>query len=113
MSYFTKDPNEVDNYQVIWCDIDNTNDGSTTDDGELQGATISTSSWSVPAGITNDADGKASITIKGVTYAVDTVANITLSGGTSGETYACVNTITTSDSRTLEKTIYIVVQDNV
>jgi hypothetical protein len=108
---FTKDPDAVDIFHIVWCDLDGTNDGSATDDGKLQSATISTSSWTVSTGITKDADNTNSVTIQGVTYDANTVANITLSGGSDDSNYSLTNRITTSDSRTLDKTITIMVRE--
>ncbi len=110
----SKDPNAVEPYHVRWCAEDGTNDGTgpPTDDGELQGATISTSAWTVPAGITEDSNNTAAITIAGVSYGINTVATIWLSGGTAGTEYTLTNRITTSDSRTLDKSIVILVEEH-
>ena len=104
-----KDPQAKDFYHIVWCSKDGTNDGGEDDLGELQGATISTSNWVIsPAnGLTKDADNTSGITIKGVVYAIDTVATIKVSAGTAGSDYQLTNTIVTSDARTLEKTITI------
>jgi len=101
---------DIDNRFVIWCDTDNTNDGSTTDDGYLQGATISTSSWTLDTGLTEVSEGQASVVIDGVTYAINTVATINLSvdaASYAGSKLTARNTITTSDSRTLNHTLII------
>ena len=108
---FYKDPNSVEPFHVVWCSKNATNDGGASDSGELQGATISTASWTVPSGITKDSDNKNSITIKGTLYAVNTVATIWLSGGVPGKTYELVNQITTSDGRTLDHTIQVKVRE--
>ena len=105
-----KRPNSVEPYFIIWCDEDATNTGSATDDGELQGATILTSTWTVPTGITKDSESEAQVTIKGVTYAINTVTTIWVSGGISGNQYALTCKITTSDSRTLEHVLVIPVE---
>jgi len=102
-----KDPNSVEPYFIVWCDVDGTNDGTASDNGELQGATISTTSWTLESGITKDSDNTSSVSIKAVSYATNTVSTIWLSGGTSGTTYRCTNRITTSDSRTLDKSIFV------
>jgi len=104
-----KDPNAVEPYFIVWCDEDGTNDGSTGDSGELQGATIGTSTWTV-SGITKDSDGKAAVTIAGIDYGVNTVTTIWLSGGTDGTDYDLLNRIITSDGRTLDKTITVMVR---
>ena len=104
-----KDPNAVDNYFIIWCSKDGTNDGGADDLGELQGATISTSEWTItPAnGLTKDSDNVGAVTIRGVSYAINTVATIKVSAGTDGTDYLVSNRITTSDARTLDKTVTI------
>jgi len=107
----SKDPNSVEPYFIIWCDIDGTNDGTASDQGELQGATISTTAWAVDSGITEDSNNTAAVTIKGVSYGTNTVATIWLSGGTAGSYYRCRNRITTSDSRTLDKSIFITISE--
>ena len=108
---FVKDPDSVESFFVVWISKDGTNDASVDDSGELQSATISTSSWTVPADITKDSDSKGAVTIQAVVYAVNTVATIWLSGGTAGTDYTLVNQITTSDSRTLDHTIIIQVRE--
>jgi hypothetical protein len=106
-----KDPNSVEPYFIVWCDEDGTNTGATTDGGELQGATIATATWTVPTGITKDSSNQNLCTIAGVSYAVNTVCTIWLSGGTTGEDYPLNCSITTSDSRTLQKTIVVPVRE--
>ena len=106
-----KDPNAVDFYHIVWCSEDGTNDGSASDTGELQGATISTTDWTLPAGITEDSENSNELTMRGITYAADTVATIVLSSGTGGLDYELLNRITTSDGRTLDKTITIMVRE--
>ena len=105
---FIKDPNSVETFTVVWCSKSNLNDGSASDTGMLQGATLSTAAGTVPTGLTLGAENKNSTTIQGVTYAVNTVHNMTLSGGTDGTSYGVVSRVTTSDGRTLDKTITIV-----
>jgi hypothetical protein len=106
-----KDPNAIEPFYARWCSADGTNDGSATDTGVLQSATISTSTWIVPAGITVDSDNLDAITIQGVVFAANTVATVWLSGGTAGEDYDIVNRITTSDLRTLDQTFTIPVRE--
>jgi hypothetical protein len=105
-----KDPNAVEPYFIVWCSEDGTNDGSADDTGELQGATISTVTWTVPSDITKDSDNKSAVTIHGVTYSANTVCTIWLSGGTHGDNYTFNCRIVTSDSRTLDKTIIVPVR---
>ena len=108
----SKDPDSVEPYFIVWCDKDGTNDGSTSDEGELQGATISTDTWTVPSGITKDSDNTSAVTIAGVTYGANTVCTIWLSSGTVDTEYALSCRITTSDSRTLDKSIVIPVRSH-
>ena len=97
-----KHPSDVDTFYFIFCDDDGTNDGSTSDDGLLQGATISSlDSVTADTGLTVDSTSTATVTIQGTVYAVNTVAHATLSGGTDGETYNVTAAITTSDGRTI------------
>lgn len=108
----SKDPDNVEPYFIVWCDIDGTNDGSTSDDGELQGATIATATWTVPTGITKASSNQNAVTIAGVSYAINTVCTVWLSGGTAGTEYTLSCKITTSDSRTLDKSIVIPVENH-
>lgn len=106
-----KDPDEIDFRFAVWCDLDGTNNGGAADDGELQGATISTSTWTVPVGVTKVLDDTNAISIHGVSYAINTVCTIKISGGTAGNTYDLVNTIVTSDGRTLSRTFRLPVEN--
>lgn len=104
-----KDPDAVEPYFIVWCDEDGTNDGSANDKGELQGETIGTSAWTV-SGITADSDNTDSVVIAGITYDSATVSTIWLSGGTDGTDYDLLNKIITTDLRTLDKTITVMVR---
>jgi len=78
-----KTPDEVKDYGVEWAD-------------QLGGATISSSDWTVPSGITeDDADTDGTATV------------IRVSGGTAGQEYTLTNTITTSAGETLQRAIRI------
>lgn len=83
---FRKDPDSVLDYGIDWSDW------------LASGETISTSTWTVPTGITEDSD------LNG-----DESTLIWLSGGTAGTTYTLANKIVTSDGRTVERTIEIIV----
>lgn len=107
-----KDPNSVEPYFFIWCDKDGTNTGSATDTGELQGATISTKTVTSDSGITVDSSSLAAVTIRGVSYGINTVVTVWLSGGTDGTDYNVLCRITTSDNRTLDKTMVVPVRSN-
>ena len=83
---FSKDPSAVLDYVIDWSDW-------------LDGDTISTSTWTVPSGITKDSDTKTT-----------TATTIWLSGGTVGTKYAVVNHIVTAGGREDDRTIYINVE---
>ena len=106
-----KDPDDTDLYWVVWCDEAGVNDASANDHGELQGETISTSTWTADTGITIESSNTNSVTVRGVTYPVDTIACVKLSGGTAGQEYEVTNKITTSGGRTLSKTIKVPVAE--
>ena len=87
LNRFVKDPEAVLDYKVDWTDW-------------LDGDTINTSAWTVPDGITKDSDNNTT-----------EVATIWLSGGTALQTYVLENKITTTGSRSDERTIYIEVKE--
>jgi len=84
---FAKDPDAVLDYQVDWSDW-------------LDTDTISTSTWTVPTGITKDSDTNTT-----------TAATIWLSGGTAGTSYNIVNHIVTAAGREDDRTIIIKVRE--
>lgn len=84
---FRKDPASILDYGVDWSDW------------LASGETISASTWTIPTGITKDSDSKG-----------DESTVIWLSGGTAGATYTLENKITTSDNRTVERSIQIIVE---
>lgn len=84
---FLKDPDAVLDYMVDWSDW-------------LDSDTISTSTWTVTTGITEDSDTKS-----------DTTTTIWLSGGTVGTEYELVNRIVTAGGREDDRTIMIKVQE--
>lgn len=86
---FTKEPTEVSTFSIDWSDW-------------LVNLTISSSTWSVPAGITNDNDTNTS-----------TTTLITLSGGTWGETYELANTITASNGEVETRWLLVRIQRSV
>lgn len=103
-----KDPNSVEPYFFVWCSENGVNTGAAIDTGELQGATISSYTVTVvTSGITKDSDNKAAVTIHGVSYAINTVVTVWLSGGTAETDYDILCRIVTSDGRTLDKTMTI------
>lgn len=90
LSWPTKDPNDVLDYEVDWSDW-LTASGSDT---------ISTSTWIVPSGITKNSDSSTT-----------TTTTIWLSSGTAGTSYSFVNRITTAGGRTKDQTIKIKVKE--
>lgn len=106
-----KDPHSVEPYFFVWCAENGVNTGAAIDTGELQGATISSYTVTVvTSGITKDSDNKAAVTIHGVSYAINTVVTVWLSGGTAETDYDILCRIVTSDGRTLDKTMTIPVR---
>ena len=99
-----KDPDETDYRVFVWCSRDNTNDGTASDTGELQSATISSSTVTVSTGLTKDSTNTDAITIQGVTYGANTTVTVWLSGGTADTDYTILCEVVTSDSRTLQRT---------
>lgn len=86
MATFYKDPDAVLDYSVDWSDWLAT------------GETISTSSFTVATGVTKDSETNDT-----------TSATVWLSGGTDGTRYTITNQITTSDSRTDDRSFTVVV----
>jgi hypothetical protein len=86
MPTYIKDPDAVLDYGFDWSSWLAT------------GETISTSTWTVPTGITKDSSSNST-----------TKTTVWLSGGTVGQTYEIVNRIVTSASRTDERTVTILV----
>jgi len=80
---FTKDPSAVLDYQIDWSTWLGTD-------------TITTSTWTVPTGIT-----QASATN------TTTTATVWVSGGKAGQRYTLVNRIVTAGGRTDERSIEI------
>lgn len=84
LSWPTKDPDAVLDYEIDW---------STW----LGSDTISTSAWTVPAGLTKDSDTNTT-----------TTATIWLSGGTAGEVYELTNHIVTAGGREQDQTVQLI-----
>jgi hypothetical protein len=104
---FIKAPYDIDKWHMLWCNLDGTNDGGTSDDGKLQGETISSSAWTLDTGITEEDSNTDAATISGVSYSADTISTIKISGGDPGTDYQMTNRITTSGGRTLDNTVTI------
>jgi hypothetical protein len=84
---FVKDPSAVLDYIIDWTDW-------------LDDDTISTSSWTIPSGLT-------------AAYADTnntTTATVWLSGGTAGTNYSVINHITTAANREDDRTLKIKVR---
>jgi len=71
--FYLKDPDAVLNYGFDW-------KGESPGPWLATGVTITTSTWTVPAGITEDSNAHT-----------DTTTVIVLSGGTAGESYVLTN----------------------
>jgi len=84
---YIKDPDAVLDYPMNWADW-------------LDGDTISTSTWTVPDGITKDSDSKTT-----------SATTIWLSGGTAGLDYTLINHIVTAAGREDDRTIIIKVRE--
>ena len=84
-----KDPAGVNNFTLNWADYLT----------ELGGLTISSSTWTVPAGITQITAGNTA-----------TTATIRLSGGTHGSDYEIVNHVVLSDGQEDERSLTIQVR---
>jgi uncharacterized phage protein (predicted DNA packaging) len=76
-----KDPDEVADFQIDWT-------------ARLDGDTISSSTWVIPSGLTQNSAAFA-----------DTSTTVWLAGGTAGSTYILVNRVVTAGSRTLEEAV--------
>jgi len=87
MKSFTKDPDSTLDYVINWSNW-------------LDSDAISTSSWTVSSGITNESESNTS-----------TTATIWLSGGTAGETYRVTNRIVTSGGRTVDRSNTITIRE--
>lgn len=92
---FQKDPDAVLPYTIDW-------DGAAADDGPWldDGDVISTSSWGIPAGITEDSNSKT-----------NTTTTIILSGGIHNIDYDLVNSITTTSGLATDRTIRVQVRE--
>lgn len=82
-----KDPDAVLDYGLDWT-------------AWLDGDTISTSTWTVPEGITKDSDTKDT-----------TTTTIWLSGGTDGSSYELTNHIVTAAGREDDRSITITMRE--
>ena len=92
---FVKDPDAMLLYTFDWANS-GPNDGSLDDDGWLQGATISSSSFIIHADLTNVIDANTT-----------TTATIKLSGGKNGKVYIVTNRIVTNGGETEDRSIQV------
>ena len=106
-----KDPKSVEPYFFVFCSPDGTNDGSLADDGELQGATITSATVTPESGLTLDSKNRDAVTIGSVSYSAGTVVSAWYSGGEDGEEYEVECVAVLSDSRTLVKTMIVPVEE--
>lgn len=86
LSWPNKDPDEVLDYKLDWT-------------ARLDGDTISTSTWTVPAGLTNAGDSNTT-----------TAATVWISDGTEGTKYTILNRITTAAGRTMDQSVSLYIQ---
>jgi len=89
LSSFTKDPADILDYGIDWSSW-----LAPLED------TITTSTWSVPTGLSKGAESKST-----------TASTVWLSGGTAGEVYKVANKIVTAGGRTAERSITIKVKE--
>jgi hypothetical protein len=77
-----KDPDEVLDYNIDWSKR------------LVTGDTISTSTWFVPDGLTNEEEDKTT-----------TETTVWLSGGTLAQNYSVLNRVVTVEGRTMDQTV--------
>jgi hypothetical protein len=87
LSWPDKDPDEVLDYSLDWS-------------ARLVSDTISTSTWTVPAGITKNSDSNTT-----------TTTTIWLSSGVAATAYDILNRITTAGGRTMDQTVKLKVKE--
>ncbi|MCK0517856.1 hypothetical protein [Williamsia sp. DF01-3] len=96
---YTQDPADVLDYANDWGSENVPADERWLDEGE----TIASSTWSVsPPGLTTSLPSVVNN---------DTTSVVWLSGGTVDRSYTVTNRITTTDSRTVERSITVVIRD--
>lgn len=89
ISWPNKTASEVKDYSIDWFE-------------ELGADTITSSTWTVPSGITQNS-----------ATATETVVTIWLSGGTAGQSYEIRNVIVTDDGRTYERSASIFIEGRI
>ena len=93
-----KDPDAVLTYGVAWKDW-------------LNGRTLASAAWIVPDGLTKGAESVNATPMtddNGVSHPANTVATVSLSGGTHGQSYTVTCRITTTDGEVDDRSIVIV-----
>lgn len=78
----------------------------------LDGETISSATWTVPAGLTKVTEtvSVAAETHEGITYPLATLAKVRLSGGTAETKYRCTVAVTTSTGQNLTRALDVLVK---
>lgn len=99
MSNYQPDPDDVLDYTIDWRALTN---GTGASDWLAAGETITASSWTVSAGITQ--------TTPAPSYTDDTTT-IWLTGGTVNEVYRVTNHITTNQGRQTDYTITLAIRE--
>lgn len=100
MTVFLKDPNAQVDYTIDWND--------STDPYLASGETISTSAWAVDPQSGASPEDDIEIASDGNT---DTTTTVTVTGGVAGRVYRLTNRITTSASRTDDRSIVVRVEN--
>ena len=80
----------------------------------LDGLTISGATWTVPVGLTKAAEAVPAVaeTHEGIVYAANTLAKVSLSGGTAGTKYRCSVAATASDGQVFERALDVLVRES-
>lgn len=89
LTWPTKDPDEVLDYQIGWAD-------AATGPRLVTGETLLTSVFSIPTG---------AVVINSSAFTAQGLATVWLSGGTAGEMCIILNRVTTSSGRTYDKSV--------
>jgi len=101
----TKAVNDHLDWSFNYADSDgSTNTGSATDDGFLQGDTISTSTWLF--------EGPDTALVLGTTGNTTLAASVIVSGGTEGYAYRVKNLVVTAGGDRKERTLHLEIVNN-
>ncbi|MCW5623912.1 MAG: hypothetical protein KIT73_04235 [Burkholderiales bacterium] len=98
--YVEKDPDATLDYHMAWSRL-------------LDGDTISTAMWTVPAGLTkvSQSVNVSPVVVDRVTHPAGSVATVWLSGGTAGAEYAVTCRVVTVGGRTDERSFRVVMRE--